>query len=399
MHSRVRLGANERHALADRLEARRSEIEQSTLTRVDAIAGPTRGVGVEYADGLRSAVAAAVDFGLSAVARGDGSVLEIPTQLLFQARLAARHGVELGTVLRRYAAGYTLLVQFLAEEAERSGVPRGGLAQLLSVQAMLFDRVAEAVTEEYGRERVRPASVEQRRVEIVQSLLGGALVDTSNFAYDFDTYHVAAIARGPCASAVTDELVERLGGRRLAVAPDDQTVWAWLGHRQPFNLDALEQRPPALAPETCLAIGEPGHGITGWRHSHQQASAALLIATRSSEALVRYRDVALIASATQDELLIRSLHELYISPLRNSHDGGADTLIETLSAYFAAGRNSASAAAALNVSRQTVDYRLRTIEDRIGRPLSTCMTAVEVSLGLHELRIGSSHWQMAVAGA
>ncbi len=383
MDSRLRLGGDVRRTLATRLEARRSEIEDATLTRVYAVSGPARGVGPEYADGLRMAVSAAVDFGLGAIAQGDGSATEIPAQLLVQARLAARNGVGLGTVLRRYSAGYTLLGQFLAEEAEREGVAHGGLAHLLEVQALLFDRVVEAVTEEYGRERVRPASVERRRAELVRDLLDGAFVDTSAFAYDFDVYHLAVIARGARARDAIDDLGRLLGCRCLSVAPGEGAVWAWLGRVDPLPVSRLDRDAPALMERTCVSIGEVGHGIGGWRRTHQQASAAFLVAARRPDRLVRYRDVALLASIVQDDLLAGSLRELYLDPL-HGRDGG-DALIHTLHAYFAAGRNSASAAAALEVSRQTVNYRLRIVEELVGRPLAACMAAVEAALELDEL--------------
>jgi hypothetical protein len=375
------LGGDARRALAARLEARRGEIEEATLTRVKAVAGPARAVAPDYAEGLRTAVASALDSGLGAVERGDGSTPDIPAALLVQARLAARHGVGLGTVLRRYSAGYSLLSKFLAEEAEREGVAGCGLAHLLEVQATLFDRIVEAVTDEYGRERTRPASVERRRAELVKRLLDGAFVDTTNFAYDFDAHHIAAIARGIGAGAAVDDLARTLDCQRLTVAPGEGVVWAWLGHGDPLPADRLDLSiPPHSA---CLAVGEPGQRISGWRRSHLQASAALLIATRNPGRLTRYRDVALVTSIVQDELLADSLRELYLDPLLAGHARG-DALIETLRAYLAAGRNSASAAAALDVSRQTVNYRLRAVEEHIGRPLAACIAAVEAALELHE---------------
>ena len=47
-------------------------------------------------------------------------------------------------------------------------------------------------------------------------------------------------------------------------------------------------------------------------------------------------------------------------------------LRETLRAYFAAGFNAATAAAALEVDRHTVQRRLRKVEEALGRLLHTC---------------------------
>ena len=58
---------------------------------------------------------------------------------------------------------------------------------------------------------------------------------------------------------------------------------------------------------------------------------------------------------------------------------------KTLRAYFAAGRNAATAAAALGVDRHTVERRLNSIETRLGRQLHTCHAELEVALRLEEL--------------
>ena len=116
--------------------------------------------------------------------------------------------------------------------------------------------------------------------------------------------------------------------------------------------------------------------------SHQQASAAFPVAMRSPKSITRYADVSLIASMLQDEVLVRSLDDLFLAPLTEERDGGA-VLRETLRAYFTAERNVSSAAAMLDVTRHTVTNRLHAAEERLGRPLATCATEVEVALRLH----------------
>lgn len=139
----------------------------------------------------------------------------------------------------------------------------------------------------------------------------------------------------------------------------------------------------SLAGEVFLALGEFGEGYSGWRLSHQQASAAVSIALLKPRAPVRYGEVALLASMLQDNVLVSSLRGLYIEPLSQARDGGA-SLRETLRAYFAAERNTSSAAAALGVSRQTVINRLRAIEERLDRPLSSCAMELEAALRLED---------------
>ena len=99
---------------------------------------------------------------------------------------------------------------------------------------------------------------------------------------------------------------------------------------------------------------------------------------------MRYGDVALLVSALQDELLVSSLHRLYLEPLEAERDGGK-ALRETLRAYFAAGRNVSSAGAALGVNRNTVANRLRAVEAAIGRPISSRAAEVEIALRLADI--------------
>jgi DNA-binding PucR family transcriptional regulator len=139
-----------------------------------------------------------------------------------------------------------------------------------------------------------------------------------------------------------------------------------------------------LAAESVLSAGEPGQGIDGWRLSHRQAKAALPIALRGREDFIRYGDVALIASLLRDDLLATSLRELYLKPLAKERDRGK-VCGETLRAYFASGRNVSSAAAVLGVNRNTITNRLRTVEEAIGRPLSSCETEIESALQLQDL--------------
>jgi DNA-binding PucR family transcriptional regulator len=61
----------------------------------------------------------------------------------------------------------------------------------------------------------------------------------------------------------------------------------------------------------------------------------------------------------------------------------------TLRAYFASGQNAAAAAAMLGVHEHTVGYRLRTIEERLGRPVTTRRAELEMALRLLDGRSGA----------
>jgi hypothetical protein len=373
-----------REDLHARLCARRPEIEEAVLTRVFAVSDPSGPLGQEYAEGLRAAVCAAIDHGLTAIQLGDRRPPSPPPALLAQARTAARSDVSLDTVLRRYIAGHALLVDFLVEEAEASKLGSGTLQRLLRGQAALVDGLLTAVSEEHAREsHNRLSSVEQRR-ELIERLLAGEPLDTSQIAYDFEACHLGLIAKGPDAAEAVRSLTAPLDRRLLLVQRRDGAVWAWLGGRRSIDAEELRRAVPTPPPRVSIALGEPARGLGGWRLTHQQARAALPVALRGSQRVTRYAEVALLASNFQDDLLATSLRMLYLAPLQRERDGGK-VARETLRAYFAAGRNVSSAAASLGVSRRTVANRLRAVEGHLDCPLAACAAEVEAALRLYDL--------------
>jgi PucR C-terminal helix-turn-helix domain/GGDEF-like domain len=375
-----------RSELRSRLQARREEIESAVRARVRAISEPDTHTDFAYAQGLRNAVSAALDYGIAAIEASSPHEPPVPVELLSQARLAARNGIHIGTVLRRYFAGYSLLGYFIVEEAAKDGLIGGAELQRLSgAQAGLFDRLLAAVAEEHRRERqgARAETGEHRRLECVRRLLDGEAVDTAEVAYEFDGWHVGVAVAGRLDPSVVRTIADTLGRRLLLVRPDEQCVWAWLGGREPLDpTRARVQLAVACGSGCAVAIGEPAEGHGGWRLTHRQAIAALPVAMRGPDRVVRYRDVALLASALQDDLLSTSLRRLYLDPLEDERDGAVAR--ETLRAYLDAGGNVSSTAAGLGVKRHTVTRRLRAIEASIGLPVARHIAEFEMALRLAE---------------
>jgi hypothetical protein len=378
-----------RTTLRSRLEARRSEIERALLTRVYGVADPTEVDDPTYTVGFRAAAEAAFDFALATLEQPH-LASPVPPVLLSQARLAARNDVSLDTVLRRYAAGHALLVDFLFEEAQGVELlPATALRRIFAATSSTFDRLLAAVGEEYSRELVDRAdfSPQHRKSQLVRRLLAGEPLDPAGLAYDLDVWHVGLVLKGVDGRQQLRELATTIDCRLLLVEPQEQLVWAWLGTRHSLDpAELLRLCRGVLAPGMCMVLGEPGAGTAGWRLSHEQAMAALPVALRGEAPCVRYGDVALLASILQDELLITSLRQLYLVPLEDQRDGGANAL-HTLRVYFELERNASSAAVALGVSRQTVAYRLRAIEHRLGRRLSNCFAELDAAMQLHNLDV------------
>jgi hypothetical protein len=368
-------------ALASRLRERQPELEAAIANRARAIADPAKVADPTYPERLGEALSAALEYVLTVIEAGERRAPSLPPAVLAEARVAARAGVPLETVLHRYFAANALLGDFLVEEAERVEAPSAALRVLMRRQATSFERIVEGVTDEHGREaKAWPSSVAERRRECVKSLLAGELVDHSELGYDIDAHHLAVMAKGEGAPEAMRVLAEQLDRRLLAVCREEEPVWAcWLGGRTP--LDSLRALDAIPLDRVFVTVGEPGEGIAGWRLSHRQAKAALPIAEHGGQATLRYADVILPASLLRDDLVAASLRQLYLEPLEGMRDGGRAAR-ETLRAYFSAERNVSSTAAALGVDRRTVTNRIRAIEDLFGRPLADFATDLEIALRL-----------------
>jgi DNA-binding PucR family transcriptional regulator len=219
----------------------------------------------------------------------------------------------------------------------------------------------------------------------VKSLLAGELVDHSELGYDLEAHHLGLMARGEGAAEAMRELAATLDRRLLAVCREEEPVWAcWLGGRAPLQAEEAIRPLRDIRPEGILiTVGEPGETLSGWRFSHRQAKAALPIAERGGRPVVRYSEVTLLASIVKDELAIASLRQVYLVPLEGRRDG--ENLRSALRAYFQAGRNVSSAAAALGLNRRTLSKRLQVVERIFGRPLDSLAADLEVALSLEAL--------------
>ena len=371
-----------RATLGERLRERLPEIQAAVATRVYSISDPHAVTDPAYPEGLNTALAAAVEHRLAVLESGERSAPPVPPVLLAQARLDARDGVALDTVLRRYFAGNAIFGDFMVEEAERAEVPSSDLRRLLGEQATLGEQLIAEVSEEHGREaNRRPRNAAERRRECVKALLAGKLVDSSELGYDLDGHHVALMARGEGAEELVRELAKTLDRRLLSVQREEEAKWAcWLGGTRPLAAEQVLQALPPMVPEgVFVTIGEPAEGLEGWRYSHRQAKAALPAAEYKRRPVVRFYDVLLLSAILPNDLLVEFLHEHYLEPFERMRDGGK-VIRETLRAYFAAGWNISSAAAALNVDRHTVRNRLGAVEALLERSLQAEALNLQMAL-------------------
>ena len=370
---------------AARLRSRSTEIEEAILARIRNVASDQAGSGdAQYEHGQRAAVAAVLDYALTGIEHGEERAGPIPAIAVAQARRAARNGVGLETILLRYAAGHRLLVDFLMAEADDA--PAEVLRQVLGMLGLLLERLLAGISAEHkGEVEWAGRSLEQRRTALVRRRLAGEPVDTAGLGYEFDAWHLGVIATGVGARGALRSLATGADRQLLPVSNGDNTEWAWLGgQRRLAVVDILRLLQGKALAGIAWAVGEPGKGIPGFCLTHDQAQAALLVALERPRRLTLYSREMLRAPALRDQTLARSLEQMFLLPLASQRDGGAVSR-ETLREYFNARRNAALAGKRLGISRSTVEQRLRTVERVIGRPLSACLTELEVALRLQEL--------------
>lgn len=374
--------------VVERLRARLSEIHETLYLRVrDAVPDPVVDGDRQYQAGVLAALEAAVDHALQVISQGSEHSKPIPVIVALQARRAAQAGVSLSTIQRRYIAGHGKLGDLIAEELASEGYSNNGevVHVLRRRQESLLEHLIAAIEREYAEESRRLAtSSDHRRRQTIQRLLAGEPADVSDLQYEInDSWHIGLVAIGTDASNVLEALARRLGCQLLLVPSiEDGTLWAWIGTARKASLDEIECLLPKNGAATMSAtLGHPAPGIKGWRVSHRQARAALLVALRKPQPITRCADVALEAALLSDDALLDSLRETYLAPLDDLRIGRR-LACETLRHYFRCRRNVSSAATSLGVSRITFKDRLVQIESAVGRPLDTCASEFETLLRL-----------------
>lgn len=374
-----------RRELSARLRARLPQVEEAIFTRVAAVSQPPSPADPEYLAGLRETVHDIVGYALAGIAADDGALPLVPTAALVQARRAARRGISLDTVIRRYHAGDRVLVELIVDEG--ADLPRELLLETLRTLSPVVDHLTAAIaaehTDELERMRRSPA---QRLDARIGRLLAGEHDSDPELAYELDSWHVGMIVTGTGARALVRALASQLDCQALLVPRgEDEATWAWLGSRHRLSLAEIEgclrgSPPPGLS----LALGESRSGIDGWRLTHLEAQAALRVMLYRPGRVIKCRDVILISAVMRDRTLAKSLVSTYLAPLDGRGDYGK-VLRQTLRAYFAAEQNAVTAASALGVARHTVERRLRSVEEKLEQTIGACSAELQVALGMEEL--------------
>jgi hypothetical protein len=371
-------------SLAARLEERSHSLQLDLLTRLSGSLDRA-GSRIHCRRAFETVVTTAVDFGLASMASAAPHDLAIPRPMLSHARATARAQLPLDQVLRGYASGYSVFIEYalcILEEFPTSVASRDVLRPL----ADQFDRAVNAIASEYiqaapSNDRLTPAL----QSRLIEKLLTGQHVDSSALQYDFSGWHVAMmLERRSDAPARLRQVSRRCDVRLLLAELGDDQLTVWFGSGSRKKLETLAYETEKEVENTPIAVGEPSPEFTGWQLTFRQVESIWPYVRHSPNGTHRYADTGLIVAIAVDPVLGRSLKSIYLDPLGTGSDESG-RLLETLRAYLSCGRNASSTAASLGLSRQTVRNRLRTVEERLGRSLDQCGAEVEIALRFDRL--------------
>ncbi|MFE3059999.1 PucR family transcriptional regulator [Nocardia sp. NPDC059239] len=344
----------------------------------------------------------------SSVIRALSEEIDAPLAAIEYARRLAQRGISMGTLLRAYRIGQTASVHRLLQEIGR----RTDDPELLSAAAIRInerssvhiDRVSQQVTAAYEHERDQWAhSRMAARVAQTAELLAKADTDIDVaervLGYRLRRSHIGVMAwidgdggRPVDGNPINLErtvvdLAARLEcpARPLCVLHDETTLWAWLpwDDRMLFDSELVGRAVRSAGAKVQLAVGDPAGGVDGFRLTHQQASAAHLVASTADvghrEWVTFYSDVGAVALLCVDLESARSWLESVLGGLAVDTPTNA-RLRESLRIFLAAGGGFAAAAQQLAIHRNTVQYRLRQAEQVRGRPVREGRLDLELAL-------------------
>lgn len=312
---------------------------------------------------------------------------------------AARQGVALRALLELYLSAAWRLWRHLPAVIDADQRP-SGVVVAGEVMLHAVDDVVAALAEGYqlARRALVRAQVSARR-EFIDDLLSGSagvvsvLQRADGFGMDLSGPHAVAVVHAEQPFSDTTPLMSTLeraiqGGSgdaqallatkegrlvvvfpaadRAEIAHVTTQLGAVLG-RRPGDPARVELGRRISTGSWQIGLGRPGVGVGGVVSSYREARESLDLAGRLGldEPVVDARDLLVYQVLLRDRAALTDLVASTLSSLLAAR-GGAGPLLETLTAYFGSGANTAQTARALHLSVRAVTYRLDRIRKLTG---------------------------------
>ncbi|GAA0930295.1 PucR family transcriptional regulator [Streptomyces thermoalcalitolerans] len=288
-------------------------------------------------------------------------------------RAQGERAAEAGRSLR------ALILRHLAEaRAVAPTLTAAGTDLVLAAVEQAVDAFAE------GHERAQRLAMRQEeadRREFIDDLLygrsdlGRLAERAERYGLLFSRAHAVAVAQGaqpvddthPATRHVETTLFTRFGERRILLTTKDGRLVCIAPGDQEDVLTFFAKQAYAATDGGRVAIGRTHPGAGGVVRSYEEALNALELADRLEleEPVLRAADLLVYPVLTRDRQAMADLVRDTLGPLETAR-GGAQPLLDTLTAYFEAGCTAAEAARRLNLSVRAFTYRLERIRKLTG---------------------------------
>jgi hypothetical protein len=302
------------------------------------------------------------------------------------ARLRAAEGLPLEDLLHAYRLGGRLGWEALAAAATR--VEHTALLPSVSPLMRYVDRVSDAVTETYHDERRHLMSAEERQLhDLLDGLLSGIGIEPElrQVAEQIglplvDRYRPFTLRLSDSRPYAHSQLAASLRQQgRLALVDGDRIS----------GLAVDEAGVPILNGQGTLAIGEParpGALAAGLDDAHALLELAERLGLTGRLHVSDHLPELLLSRSPQ---LGAALVRRALGPLEDYTSRRSVDLLETLVEFMDAQLDRRAAAERLHVHPNTLDYRLRRIEELTGLGLGRPDDVALMSLALKQRRLAS----------
>ncbi|MCD9140998.1 PucR family transcriptional regulator [Streptomyces albireticuli] len=296
-------------------------------------------------------------------------------------RALGERAAERGCGLRQLVIGHLATTREVWSALPTSGGAPGARATAETVLAAT-EQAVDAFAEGYERaQRLAVRQEEAARREFIDDLLygrsdlGRLAERAERFGLRLARAHAVAVAAGPepyddthpVMRRVESALHVRFGERQILLTTKDGRLICVAPGDQDDVLRYFTKQAHTATEGGQVAIGRAHPGAGGVVHSYEEALGALDLAGRMGlEApVLRAADLLVFPVLTRDRQAMADLVRSTLGPLRQAR-GGAEPLLETLTAYFDSGCVAAEAARRLCLSVRALTYRLERIHRYTG---------------------------------
>lgn len=325
--------------------------------------------------------------------------------------LAARHAAELAGEIDRLrgkgllasstltSRGEHVMVQPLGVEGRVRGfLAVGGEHPFSALERTIVGAAVSLLSLELEAPRAQVKAERLLRTALVHLLLEGELdaagpiAELVNGGLPDEPVRAVAVdcagatreaARGALLDALEDDPALRAG--RCLVAEVDERVLV-VAPETPALIDVTARL--AEAEQARVGVGDPV-GLGTLRRTLTEAEQALAAGHRMGRSVTRYADLAGAGLLSLlDSAAVRGFATVLLDPLVRYSERSRADLIASLRAYLRRGGRWDAAAEELGVHRHTLRYRMRRVEELLGRDLDSVETRTELWVALQVLGYG-----------